>query len=53
MPSLNVKDKIKREKLDRLRKESTYLPTVTTDEAQLIRNFGIIAHIGISLHRKI
>ena len=48
--STNIKDKIKREKMDRMRKESSYFPTLTTDQDDLIRNFGIIAHIGSYCH---
>lgn len=42
-----IKDKIKKEKMERMNKESHYFPTLTKDKDDLIRNFGIIAHIGL------
>ena len=43
--STNVKEKIKRERLERMKISETYFPTKSFDDLNLIRNFGIIAHI--------
>ena len=41
----NIKEKIKYERMERLRQESVYFPIKSFDNMSLIRNFGIIAHI--------
>lgn len=43
--AINVKDKIKKERLERMKKESLYFPTTTINDISKIRNIGIIAHI--------
>ena len=44
-PFSNVKDRIKKDREDRLKKENLYFPTKTSDDIKKIRNIGIIAHI--------
>jgi len=41
----SIKEKIKRERQERIKVEETYFPTKSFDDLNMIRNFGIIAHI--------
>ncbi|EAS05318.2 elongation factor Tu GTP-binding domain protein (macronuclear) [Tetrahymena thermophila SB210] len=43
--SNNIKDRIKKERMERLKRESIYFPTGTSNDLEKIRNIGIIAHI--------
>ncbi|KAL4428899.1 hypothetical protein ABPG74_001386 [Tetrahymena malaccensis] len=43
--SINIKDRIKKERSERLKRESIYFPTGTSNDLEKIRNIGIIAHI--------
>ncbi|KAL4460614.1 hypothetical protein ABPG72_002901 [Tetrahymena utriculariae] len=43
--SNNIKDRIKKERIERLKRENIYFPTGTSNDLQKIRNIGIIAHI--------
>ena len=41
----NIKERIKQEREERLKKEREYFPTTTSEDLAKIRNIGIIAHI--------
>lgn len=41
----NIRDRIKKERLERLQQDSQNLPTKLLDDLSALRNFGIIAHI--------
>ncbi|KRW99958.1 Translation protein, beta-barrel domain [Pseudocohnilembus persalinus] len=43
--NISIKEKIRQERLERLQREKEILPTNTSDDINLIRNIGIIAHI--------
>lgn len=41
----NIKDRIRQEREERLKREKEYFPTTTQQDLAKIRNIGIIAHI--------
>jgi len=44
-PFISIKDKIRKERLERIKAEGVFFPTKSFNDISLIRNFGIIAHI--------
>ena len=41
----SIKDKIRKERAERLKSEQVYFPVKSADDLEKIRNLGIIAHI--------